>query len=162
MYCPDCGEAEQTANSFCRKCGAFLGTSSDVTPFSLGGTPGKQLSRSIFINAAIGLVSFLLAIWIFFTFKDLPQTYGVVYIAGILLNFIAFLELYNVILLTRLKKRLNLAKTEGKRSAERPVSNETAGLSIGELREQPQAYVSDIVPPSVVDDTTELLIKRER
>ena len=161
MFCPSCGEAGQTEKSYCRRCGGFLQPLGEPRPFIFGGfTPEKQLGASLYISLAVGVLSFFLSIWIFVPFANVPESYPVVYLAGVFLNLFGFLELINVILLLKLKARFN-----GKKGGRSLKPRETVDVaSSDEIQsagrsELPEADCSGIIPVSVVEDTTKQLSK---
>ena len=64
MFCPNCGKAEQSAESYCRSCGNFLadvsGKSYLVNKLLGGQTPETQVTVNMVINLVTALISALL------------------------------------------------------------------------------------------------------
>ncbi|MDQ3061260.1 MAG: hypothetical protein M3R14_00130 [Acidobacteriota bacterium] len=47
MYCPNCGTAEQSENTYCRSCGELLPDLSKKNKFAFGGnTPEQQIVKA--------------------------------------------------------------------------------------------------------------------
>ena len=64
MFCPNCGNPDQTAESYCRRCGEFLADFSSQSYLLnklLGGqSPETQVTVNLIINLVTGLTSVLL------------------------------------------------------------------------------------------------------
>ena len=72
MFCPNCGNAEQIVNTYCRGCGEFLPDPSMKNKLAFGGnTAEEQINVNLFLNALSGTVSFILAVLLYATFYNL-------------------------------------------------------------------------------------------
>lgn len=152
MFCPNCGASEQKTDSYCRQCGEFLLGNDEKSPFVFGGeSPETQIKTSLFLNAAIGFLSFAMSIAIFAVFWNKPETYAVVYLGAILLHLIGFLQIINIIIGLKLKQRFERAKKSQLEKA--PDYKEPVGL--------PEADFANEVPASVVEKTTRKLKTRK-
>lgn len=64
MFCPNCGNPDQTAESYCRRCGEFLtdfsGQSYLLNKLLGGQSPETQVTVNLIINLVTGLISALL------------------------------------------------------------------------------------------------------
>ena len=137
MFCPNCGKAEQTENTYCRSCGKFLGT---VPPRrSLNGIVAISLIGT-FLSLIAGLAMYL---------TDFNTT--VVFFGAAVLLCNAVYHLVNAISGLKLQGRLSPAHLE---SLEKPA------VSTRELLVEPTPR--DFVPASVTERTTRNLEGIER
>lgn len=69
MFCPKCGTADQTENSYCRNCGEFLPDLTKKANLAFGGnTPEEQIRINLFLNLLSAIVSIILTISLYWTF----------------------------------------------------------------------------------------------
>ena len=68
MYCPNCGTADQIANSYCRRCGEFLIDVSDkfnsVFKFFGINTPEKQINLNLLFDLVSVVFSLMLLVFL--------------------------------------------------------------------------------------------------
>jgi len=77
MFCPNCGQAEQKENSYCRKCGEFLPDLRKKTNLTFGGdTPEAQIKVQQTLNLLSAIVSFAMAILLYATHFGNPETHS--------------------------------------------------------------------------------------
>ncbi|MDQ3321731.1 MAG: hypothetical protein M3525_04750 [Acidobacteriota bacterium] len=105
MFCPNCGKAEQTENTYCRSCGAFLNGGNKLSIFSFGGISPRQNVQTInILSVAASIISLLAGIWMYATNFNVPV---VLYFAASILLCNAFWHFSNFLVGMKLKKRLN-------------------------------------------------------
>ena len=60
MYCPNCGNADQNENAYCRQCGEFIPRLSRSPEFAWGRlTPHVYIRTGLFLNLLIALLSLI-------------------------------------------------------------------------------------------------------
>ena len=84
MFCPKCGTADQTANSYCRSCGLYL---PDFEAIRKRETP---INEHLNANATLALMtiaaSFALAVTLLVKYLDQPDVSAMIYVtAGFLI-----------------------------------------------------------------------------
>ncbi len=147
MYCSKCGEADQNANSYCRKCGNFLSSQQEIFMILI-------LNVCVF---AISLMMFLGLYYIYATAseKSFPTTLNSTYFT---FGGIAFTQILIIITLVRLLIKMNrvsnnIHQTSGEKQTELTNSEPKDFL--------PPADLQNVVP-SVVEETTRNLDKVRR
>lgn len=157
MYCPKCGAADQKANSYCRKCGEFLPDLEKRSNFEFGGTtPEEQINTNLFLNLLSAIVSFALAIALYATFWKRGDTLPVIYIVAAFLLAMSAWQTSTFVVGLKLKRNFNKRKSPSIGAApekEKVNSFESARTKI--LLDE--ANLENVVPASVVENTTKLL-----
>jgi hypothetical protein len=169
MFCPNCGKSEQAPDSYCRSCGQFLtdfSSKSYLINKILGGNkPETQVNINLTINIVTTLASCLLLGFLNGYYDSLYEKTGqkaptIIYLVYIFLGLIAAWQTLGFIVNSRLKKKLSARKkaelSVDSEAGEKPV---TSGPSQKSL---PEADFANVVPPSVVEDTTKMLDKSPR
>ncbi|HEU4387440.1 MAG TPA: hypothetical protein VFV34_06560 [Blastocatellia bacterium] len=86
MYCPTCGAADQSASSYCRKCGEWL---ADRTGRGRKHTPGDKLKAISVFSGLNSLFSLVSAIILYATYLGTPAAKWSIYVAGAFCTVIA-------------------------------------------------------------------------
>lgn len=166
MFCPNCGKAEQSPESYCRNCGQFL---ADVSGKSyllnklLGGqTPETQVTVTMVINLVTALISALLLGFLngFYhaqyarTQESAPP---VLYLVYIFLGLVTVWQVLSFLIGWRLRSKIT-----GRRTAEVKAA---PGIT-GEARQKqlPEEDLEELesVSTSVTENTTRMLDPRRR
>ncbi len=151
MFCPKCGKADQSPETFCRQCGIFLPDLSK--PVKTAQTPQQHLTANLVLNSMTIVACFTLAILIYSMLAFRPDTHPLIYVtAGLLIAMGCWhvQTLWRTIILRR------HFKNEGRRPIPQP---EIDGRSVttGKLLDHPD--FENMVPASVTDKTTRHLSK---
>ncbi len=154
MFCPKCGNADQIENTYCRSCGEFLNYSNKSSALSFGGnTPQQNVSAINILSLIAAAFSLFTGIWMYATQFNVPM---VLYFAAAILICNAFWHFSNFFVGMKLKKSLNNARSDLAEKSENIHSTKTQELL-------PEADLNNIVPPSIVENTTrKLKVKSEK
>ena len=115
MFCPHCGKAEQTPDSYCRSCGQFLADYSAKTYLvnkMLGGSsPRTQIKVSLYINFVTLLVSGLLLGFLNGHYDAQFEKTGqraprIIHLVYMFLGLVALWQVLGLVINTRLKSKL--------------------------------------------------------
>lgn len=151
MFCPNCGNAEQTPDTYCRSCGEFLTSSSLPGRLAFGGrTPQQNLTSINVLSLIAAILSFHVGIWMYLTQFNVPFVF---YLGAAVLLCNAAWHLSNFVIGMRLKKRLNNAKEDSVENVRRVSPVVTRELL-------PLGNQADAVPISVTEDTTKHLAEK--
>ncbi len=151
MFCPKCGKADQSAETYCRQCGTFLPDLSK--PTKRESPPEENIKVNTVLSMMTVIVSFTLAIllYIFLGFRE--TTHPLIYVtAGLLLAMGAW-HIQTFIRTRRLKRQWKTRMN--------PVDSEPIGIGSpisGKQLETPD--FENIVPASVTDRTTKHLSEK--
>lgn len=169
MFCPNCGKGEQSPDSYCRSCGEFLidaSSNSYLINKVLGGsTPDTQLNVNLIINIATTLASILLLGFLNGYFDSQKERIGegpphVIYLVYIFLGLVSAWQFFSFLINMRLKRKLSVRKKG--RMADATHADESVPSSAPTQKSLPQANFENVVPASVVEDTTKTLDKVPR
>src|SRR5687768_10369460 len=84
MFCPNCGNADQTAETYCRRCGTFLPDLSK--PVKREATQEENLKVNTVLTLMTVIVCFSLAIALYVVLGFRPDTHLLIYgTAGMLI-----------------------------------------------------------------------------
>ena len=150
MFCPRCGRADQTPETYCRQCGLFL---PDISkPLKRESPPEEHLKANTVLSLMTICASFTLSFLLFLILGFRSFTHPLIYVtAGILLA-IGGWHIQTLI-------RTSMLKKQWKRRV--PLSE--AQATPMELRSTPtarlldQADFADAIPASVTEHTTKHL-----
>jgi hypothetical protein len=169
MFCPKCGKSEQSPDSYCRSCGQFLtdfsGKSYLINKILGGNKPETQVNINLIINIVTTFASCLLLGFLNGYYDSLYEKTGqkaptVIYLVYIFLGLIAAWQTLGFLVNSRLKKKLS-ARKKGEATFDSSAGEEA--LASGSTQKSlPQADFDNIVPASVVEDTTKMLDKVPR
>jgi hypothetical protein len=164
MFCPTCGTAQQTPDSYCRQCGEFLADLSDK--FSLLNrvlgihTPEKQVNINLAVSLLTAILSSLLIIFLLGYFggrfaRTGESTPSIIYLVYLFLGLVAVWQFLSVINNISLRNRLTgrlISKSAEKTSTElnTPKSGSTQELL-------PSADFENIPASSVTEGETKIL-----
>jgi hypothetical protein len=171
MYCPNCGTAGQTPDTYCRNCGAFLtdfasGNASLVSRILGANTPEKRVNVGLAFDVLTLIFSSLLLIFLFGYFDGRYTRTGespppIIYFVYVFLGAVALWQLLSLIVGVSHKNKLS-----GRRESEAPTNSET--MKTAELNETtqnrlpPADFENVVVPLSVTENTTKHLDKIPR
>ena len=161
MFCPNCGKAEQTLNTYCRQCGEFLPDHNDRKKnFTMGGnTPEEQIRVNLILNFLSGTVSFILAILLYAVFWNKPETSPVIYLVAAFLLAMCGWQFSTFRVGLKLKKTFDRRKSgdeiENTMQAEKNVFQSVKTKDL-----LPEADFTDIVPRTVTENTTKHLSEK--
>ena len=156
MYCPKCGKADQSPETYCRQCGNYLPDFDK--PANKQTTPEEHIKANAVLSFLTALASLTLSILLFLVFKNMPDVHPIIYVtAGFLLTITAWqIQTF---------WRTMLLRKHFKKPRKQPSSeNETAPP---EIEAKPtnqlltEADFENYVPPSVVERTTSKLKNRK-
>jgi hypothetical protein len=156
MFCPNCGNADQTENSYCRKCGEFLPNLKKPLKNSFGGeTPQENVRAISSLSLIASVASLLVAVWMYATNHSVPF---VLHLAAAVLLCNAFWNLSNFYIVRKLAARLNLKRSE---SIEQPqILPENKSDSSQILL--PKADTNEFITPDSVTENTTRKLKSEK
>ncbi|MGZ8842870.1 MAG: hypothetical protein ACXW18_04355 [Pyrinomonadaceae bacterium] len=151
MFCPRCGKAEQSPETFCRQCGLFLPDLSK--PVKRQSPPEEHFKANTVLSILTIIASFTLAILLYSFFGFRSTTHPLIYVtAGLLLGMGGWH--IQTLIRTRLlkeqwKRRAPLTESQAARHETPPAfkSASTAKLLT-------PADFADAVPASVTENTT--------
>lgn len=168
MYCPNCGTAEQIANSYCRKCGEFLIDASDkfnsVFKFFGINTPEKQINLNLVFDLVSVIFSLLLLVSLIGYFQanvdNHPpmETPLIIYFVEAFLAFITVWQFLGFVISINLKSKFSNRNKPQKRG----ISNQSKNKLSAATLELPPPDTNDLMPPDATENTTRELIKEAR
>jgi FlaA1/EpsC-like NDP-sugar epimerase len=155
MFCPKCGKSEQQANTFCRNCGTFLPDFDKLERKII--SPKEHFTANTALNIMTAVVSLALAITLYVMFLDKDDTPIVIYLTAGFLTAIFFWQaqvFWRTWLLKKQFPGLN-------RKNETSIIEKTPPFETTNTRELlNEADLSDVVPPSIVENTTKKLSQK--
>ena len=154
MFCPKCGKADQTPETYCRQCGTFL---PDLTKPAKKEQPASEhIKANLFFSALTILTSFTLAtlLYVFMAFR--PDTHVLVYVTAGFLLAIGGWHIQTLVRSILLRKQL---KRWGRLGTEKQLDSELAPQEGRALKE---ADLSSVVPASVTEGTTRHLAEHRK
>lgn len=164
MFCPNCGNANQQANSYCRQCGEFLPDySKKKNQLAFGGeTPQQQIRTNLILNLLSSIVSIASAIVLF----TVPKTGGsaqIVYLIAALLLAVGGWQLSTFLVGLKLRKHFNQGKGASADKETSPVEGNTVPKTTRSFEAArtkillDEANLDDAIPASVTENTTRKL-----
>lgn len=145
MFCPKCGNADQTPETYCRQCGTFL---PDLDKLQKKETPFEEhIKVNTFFTVATAVVSLTLAIIFYLTFinRGGPTPIIIYPVFGFLIAMTAW-QIQTFI-------RTRILKTQfEKLQQKRERKKDQIPLETNELL--PEANFESVVPESVTERTT--------
>jgi hypothetical protein len=141
MYCSNCGTPEQTAKTYCRKCGKWIGT----------GAPEERMTVMIVFNLLSAIFGAAAAIALYLTYFGDKTAKWSVYVAATFCLIISVYQTLSFFFALNLRSRLK----QGQASS--------TELGSKDVRELPEADASMFVQSrSVTENTTELLERKSQ
>ena len=165
MFCPNCGNADQEPDTYCRQCGEYLidpvGNSYLLNKVFGGATPLTQINVNLVISfltifACFFLIGFLKGHYdaLFTRSGELPP--AVIYWVYAFLGLISVWQLFSFVVGMRLKKKLG-RKAENVTAEQNALDRHTGADETQELL--PAADFSRDVP-SITEEPTKILHHR--
>lgn len=145
MFCPNCGKAEQTPNSYCRQCGEFLPDFDKLKKREI--SPEQHLKANSVLNIMTAVVSLTLAILLYINFLGAENTPVLIYITA---GFLTAMFAWQVQIFIRsliLKKQIILPKRDETKAELKSAAKKMLN----------EADFSNNVPASVGEHTTKNL-----
>lgn len=149
MFCPKCGNANQTENSYCRKCGFYLPEISKLAKIT---SPQQHLAINTTFSIMSAIVSLTLAILLYATFVGKDDTSWIIYLTAGFLTAMFFWQAQVVYRNLQLKKQIPKQVDD--------IVNEQNQTVIKSYKTEKllnQADFENIVPASVIEHTTQKL-----
>ena len=150
MFCPNCGKAEQKAETYCRQCGEFLADYRKGIKKAI--TPEEHLKVNLVLNLMTAVVSFGLAITLYAMFLGREETPFIIYLTAGFLTAMGAWQTQTFWRTRQLRKHFQKGK-----SVETSVEPAPAFEAPKTMELLNEADYKDIVPPSVVEQTTKNL-----
>lgn len=151
MFCPNCGKADQTENTFCRSCGKFLPDFDNLKKREI--SPEEHLKANSVLNIMTTIVSLTLAILLYVNFLGGENTPILIYVTAGFLTAIFAWQVQVFIRSLKLKKQIVLPKRDETEAELKSATNDLLN----------EADFSDNIPASVVErKTTKLETKISR
>ena len=150
MFCPKCGNANQTENTYCRQCGTFLPDFNKLEKKTI--TPEQHLKANTVLNFLTAGTSLTLAILLYYFFLGQTGTHPVIYAtAGFLIAIFGW-QVQIIIRTFQLKKHFKKPENPAQ-TGSAPTEFEVAPTN--ELLNE--ADFTSAIPSSVVKNTTKHL-----
>ncbi len=149
MFCPKCGKSDQLPETYCRQCGVLL---PDLDkPARRRDDPDQQFKSNAVLAAFSIVVCFTLAIllYVILGFRD---QHPLIYITAAMLIAMGAWQIPSLIATLRLRK-----KFRGTRAAAASTPEQTQLEAVPTARPLSPASLDDLVPPSVIEQTTKQL-----
>ncbi len=157
MYCPNCGEADQKKETYCRKCGNYLAEFGKIKKSER--PVNENFDANIVLSILTGITSLVLAIILYVMFLGKEDTPVIIYIvAGFLTAMFAW-QVQTFLRTIQLRKQF---KRQGKSNTEHTdnVSEKLAIESKNTNELLPEADFKNVVPASVTENTTKNLTQK--
>ena len=168
MFCPNCGSADQTENSYCRSCGEFLIDSSKSYNFIYNffgiNSPEKQITVNLTINfiglmLSVMLIGFLKGYYDAGANKNPPViTPNVIYYVYAFLVLISIWQILGIIFAANLRSKFKNRKSH-KESEKIGSAGENKAIPFQMRDALPTAKLDDLTTPAIVEETTKKLVK---
>ncbi len=149
MFCPKCGKADQTPETYCRQCGVFLPDL--LKPIKREHPPEEHIKVNSVLSLMTVIVSFTLAILLYALMGSKPDTHPMVYVTA---GFLFAMGAWHIQTFIRIRKLKKQWKQRNQPAADDPTPK-IESISTAKLLEQ--ADFSNAVPPSVTETTTKHL-----
>ncbi len=146
MFCPKCGNPDQTPESYCRQCGIFL---PDLSKPVRTETPPETHFRANIVLSSMTIVActtLSILLWTMLAFR--PDTPTLIYVTAGLLFAMAIWHIQTLYRTLQLRKHFKKAKVTRELDTVRAADT-------GKLLDE--ADLSDVVPASVTEHTTKHL-----
>jgi hypothetical protein len=169
MFCPKCGNADQTENSYCRNCGEFLMDSSNkfnlIYNFLGISAPEKQITVNLIINffglvLSVVLLGFLMGYFDAGENKNPPvPTPSIIYFVYAFLALISAWQLLGTVFAAILRSKFSSAKTKTE-TGENYTVHKDALTSTQKQESLPAANSDDFIISVVTENTTKNLTEK--
>lgn len=149
MFCPKCGNANQTENSYCRNCGVFLPDFDKIAKKET--SPEQQITISSTFNFLSALISLILTILLHILYTGKEGTPVIIYVVIGFLTANFFWQAQAFWRVRQLKKQLP------KRGIMTEIDEKKLNSPFSTDKLLPQADFKDFVQASVVEDSAKNL-----
>ena len=150
MFCPNCGQSDQKAETYCRQCGEFLPNVSGVNSFIPFQKPEEQFNITLVLNFLSSFAGFVMAILLYIFNGRGENVHWSVFAAASILFCISVWQGVSFYNNWNLKKRYNQKNID---SIDLDAEM-TKDLQDKNKEALPEPDFEDIVPPSIVEKTT--------
>ena len=152
MFCSKCGKADQTKNTYCRQCGAFLAEYNNYSP-------EKIIRANLTFSLMSAVVSLALAISVYVALSlDGNTSSGIYYFVAAFLIALSTWQFTTFAL--NLKLRKSFTRRNDSSNTESEAKNQFASIEMKELLNETD--LSSIIPPGVIENTTKNLPEKIR
>jgi len=146
MYCPSCGKADQSPETYCRQCGLFL---SDFSKRSIQeATPEENLKVNSVLSLLTIIASFTLAILLYAILAFRENTHWLIYATAGLLIAIGGWHIQSFIRSRQLRRQWQRRVSDQDAMSSASLQNPTTS----KLLTTPAQDAA--IPPTVTEDTT--------
>ena len=156
MFCPRCGNPDQSPETYCRQCGIFLPDLSK--PVIAITEPEQHVTANLVLGSMTVITSFTLAILLYLFFLGLPEAPSVIYLMFGLLIAMGAWHIQTVWRSMLLRKHFkdNKARREQVSGVENAITGNETGKILKEADFEPYQAAS------VTDQTTRQLAAEKR
>lgn len=151
MFCPKCGAAEQSIETYCRNCGVFLPDFAKAIKKQT--TVEEHIKVNSFFTIATAIVSLSLAITLYATLGFRPETPWIIYFVAAFLTAMTAWQVQTFIRTRMLKRQFEKLRP--------PRESATAQLTAETNELLPEGNFEHVVPASFTERTTRNLSKIE-
>ena len=156
MFCPKCGKADQSPETYCRQCGVFLPDLSK--PLVAITAPEQHVKANLVLGSMTVITSFTLAVLLYVFFLGLPEAPPVIYVMFGLLIAMGMWHIQTVWRSLLLRKHFKESKVRREQSVD--PNSPSIGNDTKKMLEK--ADFDKYQPASVTDRTTRQLAGEER
>ncbi|MGD9563915.1 MAG: hypothetical protein AB7F88_17985 [Pyrinomonadaceae bacterium] len=155
MFCPKCGNPDQSPESYCRGCGTLLPDLDKALKKEI--SPEEHLKVNSVFSLMTAVVSLALALTLYTTVGFKPDTPWVIYLVAGFLIAISAWQIQTYIRTRMLKKQIE--RLRPKRRNDTPNAEAVPKAAItSPLLNEPD--LSSVVPSSITENTTRNLVQR--
>ena len=150
MFCPKCGNANQTENSYCRNCGMFLPDFDKLKSKEISPEQHIIVNSTLNMLSCLGSLAIVIFLYAYYVGREGTPIIMYVILGFLTANFFWQAQVFwrNLQLKKQFLNRRPEIEEESQPAIESPFSTDKL---------LPQADFKDIVPPSAVEDTTKHL-----
>ena len=146
MFCPKCGKADQSSETFCRQCGVFLPNLAKL--FKTETPPADHLKSNTVLAVMTILASFTMAALLYIFLRSGLEAHPVIYAS---LGIFIAIGAWHVQTLIRTRKLKNQFERQVPLAGP-PTINVVEARPTGKMLDP--ADLQDVVPASVTENTT--------
>lgn len=157
MFCPKCGNANQTPETYCRQCGIFLPDLSK--PVKREHSAEEHLKANTVLSVMTIVTCFTLAILLYLFFGFRPNTPPLIYVTAGLLIAMGGWHVQTFIRTRLLKKQWKKISSPAEAETD-PDETQPTSQTASTARLLDQADFESVVPASVTENTTRLLAEK--
>jgi hypothetical protein len=143
MFCPKCGKADQSPETYCRQCGTFLPDLSKPTKQHVPPEQHVKVNSVVSVMTIVTCFTLAILLYVFLGFRE--STHPLIYLTSGLLLAMGVWHIQTLIRGLMLRKHFKKQKQSQDVIIDKPVTTD-------KLLEQPD--FENMVPASVTDHTT--------